>query len=47
MKTKQDNYDALCEKISALHSYEVPELLLLPIEQGLPAYMRWLAEQLP
>jgi len=26
------------------HSYEVPEIVQLPVQQGLPAYLDWISE---
>ena len=37
---------ALREAFSELHDYDVPELVVLPIEDGSPAYLEWVAEQL-
>ena len=34
---------ALIERIRALHSYQVPKILVLPVETTLPAYAAWLA----
>jgi len=34
-------YGALEAKIQALHPYEVPEIVALPLENGLPAYLGW------
>jgi periplasmic divalent cation tolerance protein len=34
---------ALRARIAALHPYEVPEVLELPVGGGLPAYLDWLA----
>jgi len=41
LKTRADRVDALAERLRALHPYEVPELLVLPVESGLPAYLDW------
>ena len=42
---------ALFEKIEALirerHSYELPEILQLPVSGGSPDYLRWLLEATP
>lgn len=43
-KTRRSNYAQLEACIRETHSYEVPEIVLLPIEQGLPAYLAWLHE---
>lgn len=39
VKTRKDRYDALETWVKNNHSYEVPEIIALPIEQGLPAYL--------
>ncbi len=33
---------ALMERLTELHPYEVPELLVLNVDDGLPAYLQWL-----
>lgn len=40
VKTRKDRYDALETWIKINHSYDVPEIIVLPIEQGLPAYLQ-------
>jgi periplasmic divalent cation tolerance protein len=42
VKTRQAAWPALCKRILELHSDEVPEILALPVADGLPAYLRWL-----
>ena len=48
VKTRQDQYEALETWVMNNHSYEVPEIIALPIEQGLPAYLNgiddWIAK---
>jgi periplasmic divalent cation tolerance protein len=39
VKTRKDRYDDLETWVKANHSYEVPEIISLPIKQGLPAYL--------
>ncbi len=41
MKTKTDNIPAIIERIGELHSYDVPEVIALPIIQGNEAYLDW------
>lgn len=36
------NYAAIEARIRALHTYELPEVIGLPIVAGLPAYLAWL-----
>jgi periplasmic divalent cation tolerance protein len=44
VKTRAALWSQLRERILALHSDEVPELLALPVVNGLPAYLRWIDE---
>lgn len=45
IKTALDRFDELDAKIRSLHSYEVPEIIALPIEAGSAPYLQWIAEQ--
>ncbi|HXE40311.1 MAG TPA: divalent-cation tolerance protein CutA [Azonexus sp.] len=45
IKTTAANYPALEQAIAKLHPYEVPEIIALPIAQGLPAYLNWVAAE--
>jgi periplasmic divalent cation tolerance protein len=42
IKTRRDRFPALREALAAIHPYEVPELIAVPIEDGSPAYLEWL-----
>ena len=42
MKSRQDLFEKLADAVKALHSYEVPEILVLPIVGGSKAYLDWL-----
>jgi periplasmic divalent cation tolerance protein len=42
IKTSRKRFAALRARIAALHSYDVPEIIALPIAAGAPAYLRWL-----
>lgn len=44
LKTSQASLDALIARASELHSYDVPEVIALPIQQGYTPYMNWIAE---
>ena len=46
IKTTNEKLDRLVPRIKELHSYEVPEILVLPIERGLPEYLKWIEENL-
>lgn len=45
LKTTRARFDALRDRVLALHPYEVPEVLALPVEAGSAAYLSWLAAQ--
>jgi periplasmic divalent cation tolerance protein len=45
IKTRLAQYPALSTRITALHPYEVPEIVLLPIQAGSTAYLNWVADQ--
>lgn len=45
IKTTAAAYPALEQAIAGLHPYKVPEIIALPITQGLPAYLNWLAAE--
>lgn len=43
IKTRRELFEPLAERLRALHAYETPEIVMLPIEAGDPAYLAWLA----
>ncbi len=43
IKTTVARYVALEEAIRAYHPYELPEIIAVPIEKGLPGYLAWMA----
>lgn len=46
IKTSAGLMENLEKKIRILHSYEIPEILVLPIDRGNEAYLAWLEENL-
>jgi periplasmic divalent cation tolerance protein len=44
IKTRADVLDRLQAAIRELHSYEVPEFVVLRIESGSEEYLRWIGE---
>jgi|SRR5579884_111756 periplasmic divalent cation tolerance protein len=44
IKTVRSQWKALLNHIQRLHSYQVPEILAVPVSDGLPAYLRWVRE---
>lgn len=48
LKTAPDRLEALLERLKELHPYDVPEMVVLDVERGHPAYLDWvLAETRP
>jgi periplasmic divalent cation tolerance protein len=45
IKTNAERYAALEQAIRAGHPYELPEIIAVPIERGLPAYLDWVASE--
>jgi len=43
IKTSAPRYTALEEAIRAYHPYELPEIVAVRIEKGLPDYLAWVA----
>lgn len=41
IKTAQERYPALETFLRQQHPYELPEIIALPIAQGLPEYLDW------
>lgn len=46
MKSRRDLFSQLAQRVKALHSYEVPEILALPIIDGSAEYLGWMSEVL-
>ncbi len=44
IKTRRSLYDRVAEALRAVHKYETPEIVCLPIVAGSPAYLRWIDE---
>lgn len=44
IKTTRARYPALQARLPQLHPYELPELLAVEAADGLPAYLRWVAD---
>ncbi|GAB2581170.1 divalent-cation tolerance protein CutA [Dyella jejuensis] len=41
IKTTSEQFEALKERLLALHPYELPELIAVPVELGHGAYLDW------
>ncbi|NJD26533.1 MAG: divalent-cation tolerance protein CutA [Betaproteobacteria bacterium] len=45
IKSTAAAYPALEARLRELHPYEVPEIVAVPVERGLPAYLNWVAAE--
>jgi periplasmic divalent cation tolerance protein len=45
IKTTVERYPALEQALRSGHPYELPEIIAVPIERGLPAYLQWVAAE--
>lgn len=46
LKTSEDKFPILVKKIKENHSYEVPEIIAVPITLGEPTYLKWIESSL-
>jgi periplasmic divalent cation tolerance protein len=46
IKSRRDLFDALRAEIAKIHSYEVPEVIALPVVDGADRYLAWLDREL-
>ncbi|MDR7438661.1 MAG: divalent-cation tolerance protein CutA [Armatimonadota bacterium] len=44
VKTTRERLPALVDRVRALHTYTVPEVVALPIEGGNPDYLTWVVD---
>ncbi|XP_054854172.1 protein CutA homolog [Eublepharis macularius] len=47
VKTRTSKIRELSDYIRSMHPFEVPEFISLPIDQGNPAYLKWIEESVP
>lgn len=45
LKTTSRRYPALEKTIRSIHSYQVPEIVAVPVERGLDQYLEWVREE--
>lgn len=45
IKTSAERYAAVEAEILARHPYELPEIIAVPVERGLPIYLEWVATE--
>jgi len=46
IKTSADRFDSVRDAIRELHSYELPECIAIPIEDGSSEYLDWMEQSL-
>lgn len=44
IKTRRARFDALAERVTALHPYDVPEVIACDITAGNANYLKWIEE---
>ena len=44
IKTTQARYAAVEAVVRRLHPYELPEIIAVPLAQGLPGYLQWVRD---
>jgi periplasmic divalent cation tolerance protein len=44
VKTVPERFDAMRDRVLSLHSYQVPEVVALPVHAAASAYERWVQE---
>ena len=45
IKATAESYPALEAAIRANHPYELPEIIAVPVERGLPEYLGWVVQE--
>ena len=45
VKTRAELFPDVVNLVKAIHSYEVPEIIALPIVEGNPDYLEWLKKE--
>ena len=45
IKTTRDRYPDVERKIRSMHPYELPEIIAVPVTQGLAEYLDWIARE--
>jgi len=46
MKSHRSLFKRISERVKEIHSYQVPEVIALPIIEGSPPYLEWLGASL-
>ena len=43
-KTRTERFEALNKRVQALHSYDVPEIISIPLQNGSEPYLNWVRD---
>ncbi len=43
-KSTRGRFQGLVQKVHELHSYQVPEIIAIPVVEGAANYLRWISE---
>jgi len=46
LKTRSDNLDTIIRRVKDIHSYDIPCILEIPIQNGSEDYLNWLEDSL-
>jgi periplasmic divalent cation tolerance protein len=46
IKSRRDLFEPLCAELRKLHSYDVPQILAVPVVDGGANYLEWMDEEL-
>jgi len=44
VKTRRERFEDISAAIQSLHSYELPEIIALPITAGFAPYLKWITQ---
>jgi periplasmic divalent cation tolerance protein len=44
IKTSRDRFEAVSQVITELHTYEIPEILMVPVEACSDSFLEWIEE---
>jgi periplasmic divalent cation tolerance protein len=44
IKTRRSIFPRLKDRVVQLHPYQIPEIIALPVIEGSPSYLQWVAE---
>jgi periplasmic divalent cation tolerance protein len=45
IKTLSQNYPQVESLVRRMHPYELPEIIAVPVVEGFPGYMQWIADE--